>query len=234
MKPKRKLLFVCTGNTCRSYMAETIAKGYLKEKGLDAVLEIVSAGTGCLDNEPASVQARTVMAEMGYANNNHRAKRLTADLIREADLILTMTQRQRSDVLALVPEAREKVFLLKEYVISPEEARKRSEEIAALRQEIQKAEREFYQQHREVIDNLEQREKQLRQELAEVERELAQWDYRLSQVAKEQKEQLASLEAELYSLDVVDPFGQPVEYYRECAREIAPLVSMALDRYLKK
>lgn len=115
MDQTKTILFICTGNTCRSYMAETIGKHYLAGKEGAHGIQLVSAGTGSFDNEPASVQARAVMEEMGYDPAEHRAKSLTVKMIRESHLVLTMTASQKRQVLALAPDAADKVFLLREY-----------------------------------------------------------------------------------------------------------------------
>lgn len=161
MSQEYRIMFVCTGNTCRSYMAEVIAQNHLALRHPAANIYVSSAGTGCLGEEPATLQAQAVMAEMGYPARNHRARRLTCAMVNEANLIFTMTDRQRMDILRLVPEARDKVFLLKEY----------------------------------------------------------------TQVAEER--------TGLSDLDIIDPFGEDIEFYRACAREIGPLVTRVLDGILR-
>lgn len=112
----KTILFVCTGNTCRSYMAQAIAENYLVERGDQGYgVKILSAGTGALNGQPPSPHALTVLAEMGLPARQHRSTLLTSGLIREADLILAMTKSHKDSVLQIDPQARDKVFLLKEY-----------------------------------------------------------------------------------------------------------------------
>lgn len=120
MSQMKTILFICTGNTCRSYMAETIGKDHLSRNKKAAGVQLISAGTGSFPDEPASVLARTVMEEMGFNLADHRAKNLTVEMVRGAQLVLTMTGSQKKQVLALVPEAAGKVSLLKEYALGRE------------------------------------------------------------------------------------------------------------------
>lgn len=83
------LLFVCTGNTCRSPLAEVIAKRIVKERDL-SFLTVSSAGTGAWPDSPASDGSLLVALEHGLDLSAHRARPLTADLVQGADLILTM------------------------------------------------------------------------------------------------------------------------------------------------
>ncbi|MFN8582861.1 MAG: low molecular weight protein arginine phosphatase [Gemmatimonadaceae bacterium] len=84
-----RLLFVCTGNTCRSPLAEAIARREAIVRGLGEV-EIASAGTSAWDGAPASDGALLVALERGLDLSSHRAQQLSPDLVASSDLILTM------------------------------------------------------------------------------------------------------------------------------------------------
>ncbi len=110
-----RIIFVCTGNTCRSSMAEGIAKAVLAEKKPDAAVDILSAGTCAFPNAPAAWQAVETMKQKDIDIQHHRAAQLTKELVDQADLILTMTASHRRQVLNLAPDAEDKVFTLSEY-----------------------------------------------------------------------------------------------------------------------
>ena len=95
-----KLLFVCTGNTCRSPLAEAIARRVIIERGL-ADLEVASAGTSAWEGSPASDGAMLVAMERGMDLSDHRAQTLTRELVRSCDLILAMGPHHLERVEAL-------------------------------------------------------------------------------------------------------------------------------------
>lgn len=110
-----KILFVCTGNTCRSSMAEGLLKAILKERCVSGDVAVLSAGTMALPGSPAATQAITVLDETGIDISGHQANLLNAELLATADLVLTMTGVHRLQVLQLDAGAVKKVFVLGEY-----------------------------------------------------------------------------------------------------------------------
>src|SRR5213596_3811413 len=105
------VLFVCTGNICRSPLAASLLERALEERGLE--VEVTSAGTGAWDGAPASEGAYLVGLERGLDLSGHRARLLTRELVEKADLILTMARHHRARVDELGGEGR--VFVLGEY-----------------------------------------------------------------------------------------------------------------------
>ena len=94
------VLFVCTGNTCRSPMAEALLRDAVAARGLDQVT-VASAGTGAWDGAPVSEGAYLVGLENGLDLSAHRARLLTRDLVRESDLILVMSKHHLARIAEL-------------------------------------------------------------------------------------------------------------------------------------
>ncbi|MFC1633590.1 L-threonylcarbamoyladenylate synthase [Planctomycetota bacterium] len=116
-----KFLFVCTGNTCRSPMAEGIFRKYLAEKinaNVDEIEKIgytvESAGMIGSIGFPASPESVVACTAKGVNIEAHRNKRLSKALIEESDYIFVMESVHRAKVLALVPQAADRCLLLKE------------------------------------------------------------------------------------------------------------------------
>lgn len=111
----KKLIFVCTGNTCRSPMAEGLLKNLLPP---DSGWDVSSAGVCAADGWPVSGHAIEALREKGIDISGITSSTLTPDLIEEADLLVTMTEGHRQAILAVAPQSKDKVFLLKSFGIA--------------------------------------------------------------------------------------------------------------------
>lgn len=111
---RKRILFVCTGNTCRSPMAEALARSLLEDRSL----EFASAGLSAEEGAPASEPARAVMARRGLDLESHRARRVGDAILAEAALVLAMEAKHR-DRLAGFPSSEGKVMLLSEWAGTP-------------------------------------------------------------------------------------------------------------------
>ncbi len=105
----RELLFVCSGNTCRSPMAERLMAALL---GPDKTWTVRSAGLGAREGSPASEGAERALRERGLGLEGHRAHRLAEADVRRADCIVTMTRDHRDAIVAAYPEAAAKTRTL--------------------------------------------------------------------------------------------------------------------------
>lgn len=107
-----RLLFVCTGNTCRSPLAEAVARGIITERGLIGV-STSSAGTSAWEGASASDGSLLIGLENGLDLSGHRARNVTREIVTEADLILAMGPHHLEAVEVLGGEG--KAFLLSDY-----------------------------------------------------------------------------------------------------------------------
>ena len=107
-----KILFVCTGNTCRSPLAEAIARRFAIERGL-IDLEIGSAGTSAWEGAPASDGALLVGIERNIDLSQHRSQQLTRELVAASDYIFAMGPHHLERIEAMGGEG--KGHLLTEY-----------------------------------------------------------------------------------------------------------------------
>jgi len=107
-----KILFVCTGNTCRSAMCEAYFNSLSRKNGTGERLVAQSAGTDAWEGEESSPFTRTALAPYHTDIADHSARRLTREMLEEADLIVPMTASHQARILRMLPEAANRVRLL--------------------------------------------------------------------------------------------------------------------------
>jgi len=114
------ILFVCSGNSCRSPMAkgimDKIIQNYLKESQQRVKIMTLSAGTVAPNGQLPTANAQKAALEYGADIHHHLSAPLTMERIKMADLILAMQEKHKIAILELVPEVKNKTFIITEYI----------------------------------------------------------------------------------------------------------------------
>jgi protein-tyrosine-phosphatase len=113
---KKVILFVCTGNSCRSVMAEYLLKSMLAGR---QDVEVISAGTGVFLQTTASSETVSILKEEGIDASRHLSRAIHSILLKKSDLIVVMTRGHRQQVLERVPEVEKRIYLLREFIDTP-------------------------------------------------------------------------------------------------------------------
>ncbi len=107
--PKRRILFVCTGNTCRSPMAQFLMKDKLRKLRKLSKFDVTSAGLDVHD-EAMTPEAKQVLGELKVKLSPFKPTQLTPEAVDKADLVVCMTDRHRMAIVTIMEHTTEKVF----------------------------------------------------------------------------------------------------------------------------
>lgn len=111
------IMFVCTGNICRSAMADCILNDKILKKGLSDKLRVCSSGVSAYNGDIPTDEAIFVMRnEFDLDLSSHRATNVADSDIMQMDLILAMTLRHKFFLISMYPELKDKIYTLREYV----------------------------------------------------------------------------------------------------------------------
>jgi protein-tyrosine phosphatase len=118
----RELLLVCTGNVCRTPLAEAFLRSALESRSEADAVAVSSAGTAGWEGSPPTAESVTAAAERRLDISGHRARMLRPEHVDAADVVVCMAERHVEEVAALAPGAATKTFTLKELVALLERA----------------------------------------------------------------------------------------------------------------
>ncbi|TDU80955.1 protein-tyrosine phosphatase [Prosthecobacter fusiformis] len=108
----KNVLFVCTGNTCRSPLAEVVFRDLVKAH---PDYQVSSAGVGAYSGQPASRYSVTLAKERGLDLTKHKSRAVTVDLVESATHIFAMSRNHVAAILSDYPEADDKIYLISEF-----------------------------------------------------------------------------------------------------------------------
>lgn len=113
-----KVMMVCSGNTCRSPMAQVMLQAEADKAGMDVLAD--SCGLGAFAGERATEYAAEAVEDRGLSLKEHRSKPFSPEMARASDLFLTMTAGHKAMLLSFCPDLSGKVFTLKEFAAQGE------------------------------------------------------------------------------------------------------------------
>ncbi|HYH02278.1 MAG TPA: hypothetical protein VEC37_04200, partial [Bacillota bacterium] len=160
----------------------------------------------------------------------HRATRISPELIAEADLILTMTLDQKEAVMDLAPGAGIKVFTLSQFANGIKEIEALVAEVELTRKTLESKRNKFLEKHATKLEELHQRNLELSRQMRALDEELRRIEQKMEQEITPERQHLEHLQDVITSLEISDPYGQNVEAYQLCASEIKEKLKAVVKR----
>ena len=111
----KKILFVCTGNTCRGPMAEILAKSIFKQKNIN--IEVISRGIAVYFPSNINADTKSALEQLGFECHNHKARQISEEDIQSSDLVLTMTSQHKAFLEKKIKDEqlKRKIYTIAEY-----------------------------------------------------------------------------------------------------------------------
>ncbi|MFD1362022.1 low molecular weight protein arginine phosphatase [Lentibacillus salinarum] len=197
-----KILFVCTGNTCRSPMAEAL----LKDKMPDA--DVRSAGIFAASHQRPNDHAVEALKRQGVTLDT-TSEPVTGELLQWADVVLTMTTQHKQSLIMEYPDFQDKYFTLKEYVSHADH--KIWNELKRQYAAYEEKRSQFIQRHQHKMSH-------------------TQLDTELQAYLQEDWETIQKLEASLINYDISDPFGGELSVYEQTLEELGKQIDALVKK----
>ncbi|MDG5787324.1 low molecular weight protein arginine phosphatase [Evansella sp. AB-P1] len=214
------ILFVCTGNTCRSPLAEAIAK----HKKSNRNVEVKSAGIHVMNGMPMSEGSKAVLANKGI-EQEHQSQLINEELLEWADVILTMTESHKNAIIQRFPKRNDEIFTLKEYIYDDEETKEKLEKIKHHIAQLELKRATFLANNQGKVEEYNENKEISNQE---------EFEAKLLKEIQPDQEAIDELMSQIPSFDIMDPYGGNYEIYAETLKEIEEAIDKLFEKLDKE